>query len=110
LFTDLGVLTPSAVSDELIQLYLWCYVFLSSNWLQPPGTSYLSLIISYQVQTVLPRDIFAFNDALFSFGKKMHFQWPCTLQFPRSSTHIASLIWWKCYLKIVAFLNISSQS
>ena len=23
LFTDLGILTPSAVSDELIQLYLW---------------------------------------------------------------------------------------
>ncbi len=23
LFTDLGVLTPSAVSDELIKLYLW---------------------------------------------------------------------------------------
>ena len=24
LFTDLGILTPSAVSDELIKLYLWC--------------------------------------------------------------------------------------
>lgn len=23
LFTDLGILTPSAVSDELIKLYLW---------------------------------------------------------------------------------------
>lgn len=26
LFTDLGILTPSAVSDELIKLYLWCVV------------------------------------------------------------------------------------
>ena len=26
LFTDLGVLTPSAVSDELIKLYLWQHV------------------------------------------------------------------------------------